>query len=431
MRYLTVLLSVLTLLGGAFAQTGPISAGPTTIENAYPETVTFQVDLSSSAGSITTVDLYVRVRGSSSAVVLPAAFTPGPAVTARAVWETRQASIPPGAPIEYQWVVRDDAGSSFKTPAAEYVIIDSRFDWQERQNESLAVWWYRGDEAFGRYVFDMADRALQQMQEATGQTLPFRLHIVLYPDQASFASWHRYVQDWVGGQAFNGIGLTVQIIPPNSNRGWIDEVIPHEIAHLFFFQIVDNPLAPGPPNWLVEGFAQFYEYSTHAGEHRMVRQAAADGTLVPLRLATGSFSGDDDRIHLLYAESLSAVEFLHERWGDEGLADLLAAFREGLNTDEALLRVTGLDFEDFQIAWWEWLGGTPGMYPTPVVWSGNPTPAGTATPPLPEPTYVPPTTTPKPDAQGSPTLTCDLGFITLTFGLVIGLSRRRRVRRME
>jgi len=28
------------------------------------------------------------------------------------------------------------------------------------------------------------------------------------------------------------------------------------------------------------------------------------------------------------------------------------------------MQVTGLDFEGFQQAWWEWLGGAPGAYPT-------------------------------------------------------------------
>jgi hypothetical protein len=104
-----------------------------------------------------------------------------------------------------------------------------------------------------------------------------------------------------------------RIVPPRDTEftaKWIQAVIPHEIAHLFFYQITHNPLASGPPTWLNEGFAQYHEFVSHADELAWVRRVAQSSELIPLRLASGSFSGDNERIALLYAESLSAVTFL-------------------------------------------------------------------------------------------------------------------------
>jgi len=202
------------------------------------------------------------------------------------------------------------------------------------------------------------------MRESSAADLTERLHIVLYANDEDFASWHDTIQDWVGGEAYPSLGLTAQIVPDRSDE-WIRDVIPHEVAHLFFYQATYSPLGSYPPSWLDEGYATYHEVAPHGYELRRVRDAAAAGELIPLRLATGSFSGDEARVNLLYAESLSAVTFLYEKWGEQGVAQLLEAFRQGSNEDEALLEVTGLDFEGFQQAWWEWLGGAPGAYPTP------------------------------------------------------------------
>ena len=185
---------------------------------------------------------------------------------------------------------------------------------------------------------------------------------------------------------------------------WIQAVIPHEIAHLFFYQITHNPLASGPPTWLNEGFAQYHEFVSHTDELAWVRRVAQSGELIPLRLASGSFSGDNERIALLYAESLSAVTFLFERWGDAGMGQLLAAYEAGSDSDEALLETTGLNCEEFQRAWWQWLGGESGMYPTPPPGAG----VATVRPPDQRPTIPPAPTlsaTPTTDAS-TPSSVC-------------------------
>jgi hypothetical protein len=105
-------------------------------------------------------------------------------------------------------------------------------------------------------------------------------------------------------------------------------------------------------------------------------------------MLSGTFTGEDDEIYLMYAESLSAVTFLLEQWGEDGMGRLLSAYKAGHNTDEALIEALGLDFEEFQLAWWQWLGGVPDMYPTR---------APTREPATPEPVWTlasPPTAIP-------------------------------------
>ena len=65
---------------------------------------------------------------------------------------------------------------------------------------------------------------------------------------------------------------------------------------------------------------------------------------------------------------------------------LLAAYKAGGDTNTALIETTGLNLEEFQLAWWEWLGGAPGAYPTPPASARVATPR----PPAERPTVPPP-----------------------------------------
>jgi hypothetical protein len=351
------------LVGAALLQ-GPITVGETRITNEYPNALSFEVRVASAEANISAVDLLLTLRGDSTTLVLPANFVPTRQPIAWVRWEGLRGSVPPCAPIRYAWRVRDSAGNSHQTPEAEFVVEDPRFEWRVLQDDDLALWWYAGDDDFGREVFDTADRALARMRQSAAADLTERLHVVLYANDEDFASWHDYVQDWVGGEAYTSLGLTVQVVPDRSDE-WIQDVIPHEVAHLFFYRATYSPLGSYPPSWLSEGYATYHEFAPHGNELRRVRDSASAGQLIPLRLATGSFGDDLARVDLLYSESLSAVTFLYEEWGERGVAQLLEAFRQGSNLDEALLQVTGLDSEGFQQAWWEWLGGAPGAYPTP------------------------------------------------------------------
>jgi len=307
------------------------------------------------------------------------------------VWKTRHDSIPPGSLVEYTWTIRDDAGNRFSTESREYVVLDARFNWHMLKNDDVVLWWYDGDDDFGQRVFESAARALAALKQNTGQTLPYRIHVVIYGSDQDFDSWHSYAREWVAGEAYPRQGLTVQIIPPGSasaTRWHVEAMMPHELAHLFFYQVTNTFFAMEPPTWLNEGFAQYHEFLSYDEELAWVRRLARQGELIPLRLLSGTFTGDDERITQLYAESLSAVVFLFDQWGEEGVAALLASYQAGNNTDEALLAATGLTFEEFQEDWWKWLGGRPGGYPTRM-----PTPV----PPTPEPVWTlasPPTSVP-------------------------------------
>ena len=144
-------------------------------------------------------------------------------------------------------------------------------------------------------------------------------------------------------------------------------MIPHEIAHLFFYQVINADIYFWP-SWLDEGLAQYYEFTSNDPALERVIQAAHDDELLRLVLISGDFGSDPERAHLAYDQSYAVVVYMLETWGGEGLGKLVTNFREGLDYREAIEGAYGLTWEEFEASWITWLGvpTTPAPPPTPT-----------------------------------------------------------------
>lgn len=336
----------------------------TDIENDFPNSLTFQISIQSEE-PIDRINLYYKFQGSISTQSQPVDFEPSNAVSATYVWDTSSMTIAPSSPIYYYWKIVDQDGNSLTTPEELIYYDDIRFDWQELSSPKIILRWYEGDEEFGINIFNIAQQALIQMEEQTNRQMDFPIIIMLYANEDDFSSWHYYVHDWAGGLAFPSLGVTTQIVSPFANQLWVENVIPHEIAHLFFYQII-NTDSNYWPTWLDEGLAQYYEFSPNDIAIERVSQAAQDGNLLPLVLISGDFGSDPDHAHLAYDEAYTIVVYLIETWGNDGLQKLVTNFRDGKGYRDAVEEAFGVTWEEFEASWITWLGvpTTPAPPPT-------------------------------------------------------------------
>ncbi len=404
----------------------PIRVISSDAENNYPDSLTFRIRAEADQ-PIVKIHLYYRTQGSGSTTRQPVDFETGTRVSAAYTWDTSRITVAPSTPVVYYWKLEDQAGNQLTTPEQVVYYDDLRFPWREISDPKLIVRWYEGDDALGQAVYDTAQKALAQMVEQSGQELDYPVYVLLYADDEDFGSWHSYVDKWVGGQAFPPLGVTAQIVPPSTSRAWIEDVIPHEIAHLFFYQVMQGGMSSWPA-WLDEGLAQYYEFGSPEASLARVERAARQGGLLPLVSLSGGFGRDPEQVRLSYDQSLSAVTYLLETWGDKGLQDLIAALKGGQSIRAAVESALGVTWEEFEAGWISWLGvpTTPSAPPTPTPTlvrptapSGWPTPtrrptvtatqdASAQAPPdqvSPTPAQPSPTVTATPGPQASPTPT--------------------------
>lgn len=334
-------------------------------ENRYPDALTFRISAESQSPAARVV-LYYRTQATEGPTYQPVVVPRTRRLRAEYTWDTSRFTVAPSTPVYYYWRLEDVAGNVLQTEEQKVFYDDLRFDWSERRESDLILRWYAGGADFGDFVFSAALEALGAMKTHTGRSPDFPIIVLLYADDTDFASWHFHVEDWVGGQAFPPLGVTTQIVPPSSPQSWITEVIPHEIAHLFFYQVAHSELS-GWPTWLDEGFAQYFEPGDPEPQIQFVRQAAGEGRLLPLSHISGTFGSDPDRVDLAYAESLSAVTYMFQIGGEAGFGRLTTSLSEGRSFRQALQEGFGLSLEEFEAAWLTWLGtpATPAAQPTP------------------------------------------------------------------
>ncbi len=110
----------------------------------------------------------------------------------------------------------------------------------------------------------------------------------------------------------------------------LDEVLPHELTHLLFKEIVAGLKTNAViPLWLNEGMAE-YEKRTKRYKAE-VKNALESNALIPLSevVSYTAYPADLDKNHLFYAESASIVEFLLSKYG----GDKFTAFSRKLVSD--------------------------------------------------------------------------------------------------
>ncbi len=376
MRYWLAVLFLLCL-GWAMGENAAAQAVPTvtfssteTVNN-FPTSLIFRVTVAIDQGEITSARLRLRnsnfINLASSITVIDLEVNPGPSVNLDYTWAI---TTVPSTPFFYTWEITDTDGNIIRSPEELVYYDDTRYDWQILENESLQVWWHDRSDSFGEQVFAIANQAVALQQTVFQTELAFPIKIIIYNNFDEFAEWQGGLVDFIGGQAFPNIGVTTQIVSAfGSQDEWLNDVIPHEISHLYLAQASFDPRAP-VPTWLDEGVAQFNEFGDHSSALTLVEHAAANGELLSLstlRYGFG-FQNSEDRTRLAYAEGLSAVTYLVETYGTEGLATLLAAYNDGIGTEGAFKAALGVTPGEFEAGWSVWLGLEAGEFATPTPW---------------------------------------------------------------
>jgi hypothetical protein len=138
---------------------------------------------------------------------------------------------------------------------------------------------------------------------------------------------------------------------PARRRG----VLLHELIHLLFAEATASAEVL-PPRWLDEGVAMWRSgewdlgLEWRANHADLLADAAAAGSVVPLRELDSSFPSGPF-FHVAYAQSLSFVEWLLHREGEEGLRRLLHLLGEDLDPEPAFLQVYGIPLDEAEEAW--------------------------------------------------------------------------------
>ena len=323
------------------------------VELNFPQALTFNLAVESNH-KITDIELLYeskKILSSSVMVTVQLDFKPGTLVETDWTWDTRKSSLPPGAQIEYSWVIENDSGDRVETEPTILIFDDGHHDWQEMADENIRLFWYERDRSFGQELMETAQQALETLAENTGTDLEGQARIYIYATTQDLHDALVYPDEWTGGMAFPDHGVIVIGIATN-NLSWGKRAVTHELSHLVIHQVTYSPLS-NIPAWLDEGLAMYSEGDLLWNFEHSLQEAVSNDALFSIPSISGSFPSDRDKAELAYAQSYSLVEYLLNNYSDRSTKtqQLLQAFSNGASIDDALLEVYGVDSKQLEKDW--------------------------------------------------------------------------------
>jgi len=259
---LVILCLFALIISPATAQTqqSNISVSNSSVQVRFPTTLTFNSSIRSNV-NITDIRLRYTVEQMGFARVVSEGFVNLlPSTTLNATWTMdlrRIGGLPPGTKIDYWWMVKNAAGEQLETPPENIQFNDGRYNWREISEGKVTISWYNGNETFAGELMSTAQQSLVKLAQDTGAVLEQPVKIFIYASPQDLQGAMIFPQEWTGGVAFSQHGIISIGIAP-SNLTWGKGAMTHELTHLVFYQMTNNPYNQ-PPVWLNEGMAMYAE----------------------------------------------------------------------------------------------------------------------------------------------------------------------------
>ena len=275
-----------------------------------------------------------------------------------------QSYIPPGAFVNFSFEIYDEAGGVYETETEEYLVLDSRFEWEQVQTGPVIVYYHGPVKSQAQTLADKGYESVILMAPITGAEIETPIAITMYNNpnemfdatiQRSFTSAHQLITE---GQAFSD--ENVVIVQGGDTRAI--GTATHELVHVLVHRATSGGATV--PVWLNEGLAEFGNLDKSLSYDRYLEWAIDTGRLTPLEQLQ-AFPGDSNLVIVGYGQARNLVEFMITEWGPNNMADLLAGIDDGLGIEAAMRRAYGFGVRDLDHHWRESIGADPYVEPTP------------------------------------------------------------------
>ena len=347
----------------------------TVIENNasynFAQQITFTLEATSTV-QVTKVYLFFATTGSDQTETQDIPFEQeGNTIHASYMHDLRLSPLAPFDTIVFRWEIEYGGDQRYTIDEQQLEYVDNRFAWDQINDEEnhINVHWIEGegDPKFGQTALDIARASLQDINAELRAPLPEAIDIYIYDTQDNLnAAMILSGRDWAGGQAHPDLGVIVVAIPFNDfSTSRMERYVPHEITHLLVYQIVTPEGYRYVPEWLDEGLATANERLPTAEYGLMIEEYRQRGQLISLRDLCVPFSPDSQAAYLSYAQSGSVVDYIRERYGAQGIRDLLAAYKNGASCTSGVEEALGISIDALDANWQASLAPQSQPHPQP------------------------------------------------------------------
>jgi cytochrome c-type biogenesis protein CcmH/NrfG len=212
------------------------------------------------------------------------------------------------------------------------------------------------------YLTDALERTYTVMSRYYGFNSKEKVRVELFPDaRAFYLASTLSVRDI---EVTGAVGLTkfnkLQFLSPRAlvyGYRWLD-AISHEYMHYLIVKMTSNKA----PIWFHEGLSKYEETRWRDGPiylspayQTLLARAQADNNLIAFAKMEPSLIRLDtpEAVQLAYAQAASAIEFIINRVGHQGLKKIMERMTqaETKGAGEAIKEMMGLEFAEFEEKW--------------------------------------------------------------------------------
>jgi hypothetical protein len=276
--------------------------------------------------------------------------------------DVRRLSLVPFSTINYRFEAHLENGDVVSGEPMSFQYDDTRFDWQRKAGGIFEVYWYGGEVTLGQEILDIAGTGFERSQGLLDVEPPASIRIYAYASPRDLqTALQLAAQSWVAGHASPELGMILISLKSGPEKKLeLQRQIPHEIMHLFQYQVTGIQYTRQPA-WLLEGMASLAELYPDPEYRRVLEETARQNDLLPMETLCASFPPEAGLAFRSYAQSESFVGFLHTSYGTADLRRLMDAYQDGLGCAEGLAAVYGSSLSQLEYRWkQETLGINPG-----------------------------------------------------------------------
>jgi hypothetical protein len=258
--------------------------------------------------------------------------------------------LKPYSRVTYSWQLETDEEPR-NIPEQSFLYEDDRFVWQQMTREGATAHWTGNGPSFGQDVLNVVDEALLGLSTVLPLENISPFDIYVYPSSADL----RVALELAGLDSEEtthpdlGV-ILVTAVNPQSAVSDLGQSIPYELAQLLIYRVAGESYEEFPW-WLTQGLGTIFQSRPNPRFAQILDEAVQTDATIPLWHLCESPVGTGDHAVLARAQSLSVVEYIRSRFGDQTLAELVRSYAQGSDCHSGVQHTLGMTLDQLEAAW--------------------------------------------------------------------------------
>lgn len=210
------------------------------------------------------------------------------------------------------------------------------------------------DNSFGKKIGLILEKSYANFVNFFGDSLKTKVQVQVAESKEKFqALVGERIPEWTLAVALPRRNAIVIKSPGWHKSGKsINEVLQHELSHLFLVSYMDEQYLP---LWINEGFAVWKSEKWGWDDRILLARAVLTGSLLSLAKIDSLNHFSESKAHLGYAQSFLGVSYINSEYGEENFKELLFLLKNEESLNSAFLKTTGSTYPDFETEYLSYL----------------------------------------------------------------------------